>query len=108
VVAPGVTTPSSYANTIAEARSRTPSFPKMLPTWVFDGRLGDVQGVGDFCVGRSAGHQPQDVVLTVGQQLESCGVAGRRGNDPAIAVEHPRRNGGGRTRPRLLRRPAPP
>jgi Transposase DDE domain len=29
-----VTTPWSYANTIAAARSRTPSLPKMLPTWV--------------------------------------------------------------------------
>ena len=31
----GVTRPASYASTIAAARSRAPSFVKMLPTWPF-------------------------------------------------------------------------
>src|SRR5512132_974848 len=57
-----------------------------------DGRLSDVQSSRDLCVGCTPGHQPEDVVLTVGQQIEACSVASGRSDHPAITVEHTRRN----------------
>ena len=91
-VTPGVTTPWSYANTIAAARSRTPSFPKMLPDVRLDRRFGDEQGHSDFGVSRTARHQAQNIVLAFSQQVEPCGVACSRGDNASIALEQTRRD----------------
>ena len=46
----------------------------------------------DLRVGRAASHQSQDVVLALSEQVESRRVTRRRGDDPPVAVEHPRRH----------------
>ena len=66
----------------------------MLPTWVFTVASATNSAAGDLRVRRATGHQAQDVVLTVGEQVEPGRVTGGGSDHAAVAVEHARRDRG--------------
>ncbi len=60
---------SSKAFSTARVRSRTPSLERMLETWFLIVPSATPQRIGDFLVGKAAGHQAQNLGLAVGQRV---------------------------------------